>query len=907
MFALRPYQVECLDAIAAAAGRGVRRQLVVLATGGGKTVVFAHIPKHLGLGGKLLVIAHREELLDQAAAKLEAVNPELHVDVEQGSRHASTWADAIVASVATIGRKGSKRLAQLDPAAFGLVVVDEAHHCFPAGTLIDGRPIESLRIGDVVRSFDHLTGNVEQRRVSQVFDDPAMSLVRLHLQDGRTVVCTENHPFYAGNGNYIEASKLSQNHWIGGVSDASENLLGLQFSIFSKELEQPNDSVLLCGMQESCAPSACEDSDPPMHDVRKASRMQGKSRFGQGKAWEGILLKGLQRRLRIEDSIGNSFKDKSKVCVRENDRKQPDAIGGQPQEGKCDAQVNRSRTAKDGGQRARVNRSSAVAIRRSRMGNRSRGLYRSESQEWAAKSIEDRHCQQIAEGRSGSGRQQPSSDCRAENGYTKDGILAWTRVDRVEILEPGSDGRFGGLCPDGRVYNIEVEGNNNYFVDGLLCHNSVARTYVNVLEYFGIAGERPAPDAPLLVGVTATPERGDAVGLSTVFDEVVYEKGLRQMVEEGWLARIRAFRASTDTDLSGVHSRMGDYVQSELSEAVNTPERNLFTLRCYQVQANWQRAVVFCVDVQHAKDLADVFEGEGIPAAAVYGDMPTEARRECLRAFSAGELLVLTNVGVLTEGYDEPHIGALIMARPTKSVGLYLQMLGRGTRLADGKEAVTVIDLADCTDHKLPSAASILGLPPQYDAQGQDVLREVEQLELLARECPVVMEKAISIEDARRMLHEVDLLEHTRVREELSSVTALAWNGLPNGTLYLALPDRVTITAREDLLGHWHLELNDPERYRGDLLLAFNPPLVDVPELHTREDAVQMADWFVSQHLPDAMPAVRSNARWRREEPTDKQIVLLKRVKRWKPGLTKGQAADILTGIFNKRKVANAT
>src|SRR3990167_2421478 len=127
MFSLRPYQAECLREIHRNAGNGVRRQLVVLPTGSGKTVIFAQIPQSTP-GKKTLVLAHREELLTQAAAKIRKSNPDLHIAIEQASIHASRRADVVVASVPTIGRPNSKRLIKLDPADFGTVICDEAHH-----------------------------------------------------------------------------------------------------------------------------------------------------------------------------------------------------------------------------------------------------------------------------------------------------------------------------------------------------------------------------------------------------------------------------------------------------------------------------------------------------------------------------------------------------------------------------------------------------------------------------------------------------------------------------------------------------------------------------------------------------------------------------------------------------------
>ncbi|MBI4332608.1 MAG: DEAD/DEAH box helicase family protein, partial [Chloroflexi bacterium] len=128
MLTLRPYQVECLEAIQIAHSSGKNRLLVSLPTGTGKTVVFAHLPRCLSLHKKMLVLAHREELLEQAAEKIRAANPGARVEIEQSERRANPGADVIVASVPSIGREGSQRIARLNPSDFGLIIADEAHH-----------------------------------------------------------------------------------------------------------------------------------------------------------------------------------------------------------------------------------------------------------------------------------------------------------------------------------------------------------------------------------------------------------------------------------------------------------------------------------------------------------------------------------------------------------------------------------------------------------------------------------------------------------------------------------------------------------------------------------------------------------------------------------------------------------
>ena len=234
-------------------------------------------------------------------------------------------------------------------------------------------------------------------------------------------------------------------------------------------------------------------------------------------------------------------------------------------------------------------------------------------------------------------------------------------------------------------------------------HHAVSDSYRSVIEELGFMGSDPSK---LLVGVTATPGRGDKQTLGGVFQEVVFERSISAMIKGGYLSDIKGKRVLTKTSLSGVHTRAGDFIESELSEIINTPQRNNLVVEGYQEYATGRKAVAFCCDVAHSKDLKEAFQDAGIAAAAVYGDMEKDERRDILSRFSKGELQVVCNCQILTEGYDEPSISCILMARPTKSLGLYTQCIGRGTRLFPGKSDCLVIDYTD-SSHDINSIATL--------------------------------------------------------------------------------------------------------------------------------------------------------------------------------------------------------
>ncbi len=241
-------------------------------------------------------------------------------------------------------------------------------------------------------------------------------------------------------------------------------------------------------------------------------------------------------------------------------------------------------------------------------------------------------------------------------------------------------------------------------------HHAPAPTYRRIIDAL-------AP--PRILGVTASARRGDAVGLDTVFEAVAYRYTLREAIEDGNLVDIRQLLVTTGTDLDSVTARRGDFNAQDLAKAVDTPERNRLVAETWITHGQGRKAIAFCTDVAHAENLAKAFQSFGVPAGWAYGDLAKNERRQVLADYRAGRLRVLCNCAILTEGFDDPPTSCVLMCRPTASLSLYEQMVGRGTRLHPGKADLLVIDYVDnCTKHRLAQAPDILGLP--LDALGNE-------------------------------------------------------------------------------------------------------------------------------------------------------------------------------------------
>lgn len=217
------------------------------------------------------------------------------------------------------------------------------------------------------------------------------------------------------------------------------------------------------------------------------------------------------------------------------------------------------------------------------------------------------------------------------------------------------------------------------------------------------------PKAKLL-GVTATPIRLSGEGLGDLFETMVQGPTMRELIDLGALSPYRLF-APAGVDLTGVHSRMGDFVRGEIEAAMDKPSITGDAVAHYRKLAPGRRAVAFCVSVEHAVHVAEQFRAAGISAQAIDGGIDRTLRASVLSEFSAGRIQVLASCDLISEGFDVPAIEAAILLRPTQSLGLYLQQVGRALRTFPGKTEAVILDHAgNVKRHGLPDEERVWSL-----------------------------------------------------------------------------------------------------------------------------------------------------------------------------------------------------
>ena len=224
-------------------------------------------------------------------------------------------------------------------------------------------------------------------------------------------------------------------------------------------------------------------------------------------------------------------------------------------------------------------------------------------------------------------------------------------------------------------------------------HHAVSKSYVQMFAAWPTAK---------FIGVTATPERLDGKGLGAMFDRMVMGPSVQWLIDNGFLAQPVYYAPREVVDLSQVHTVAGDFDRSEAEEIVDTPRITGDAVTHYVRFCNRQRAVAFCISVAHAQHVADTFNSCGIPSASIDGTLDPEVRKQRVEDLTAGKILVLTSCELISEGFDLPAVNAAILLRPTQSLSMHLQQVGRALRPYPGKTNAIILDhVGNCLRHGL--------------------------------------------------------------------------------------------------------------------------------------------------------------------------------------------------------------
>lgn len=340
-------------------------------------------------------------------------------------------------------------------------------------------------------------------------------------------------------------------------------------------------------------------------------------------------------------------------------------------------------------------------------------------------------------------------------------------------------------------------------------HHAASDTALEMMERFGVFD----PENPTrLIGLTATPVRLDNKRLiggkqTDIFQDVAFRYSLVQAIQDGNLVPLRGYAILTETRIDNVETEAGDFKVGQLANTINHPQRNRIAVKHWQDLASDRLTIAFCANVEHAKDAAAEFASVGVPSSYIHGGMSSRERNIAIQRWRVGETRVMTNCMIGTEGFDFPMIGCVLLMRPTKSRALYEQMVGRGTRLADGKDDCLVLDMTDLTSkHDLASLPEITGLPKGINLAGATTTEAAKKLEHLGQQ-------VATLGDVRNMdlgtlctrAMEVPLYSLS-VPDSVRKLTRYRWLQIPGGFAAIwESKGQKLIRAYEQELG-WYVE-----------------------------------------------------------------------------------------------------
>lgn len=744
---LRPYQIEKISEARALMSQGKKSICLVSPTGSGKTVIIAHIiHSAIAKGKRVLFLAHRRELIDQCAAKLRDLGIWDYNVVLSGHPHSrNPDAPVHIASIQTLIRR------EYPPA--DLVAIDE---CLTGDSLIS-TPTGNLSIKDIIagsRVMTYNNGMVAESNVTAAWSSGEKEIIKIITQSGVEIKCTSNHLIYTGLG-WIPAGEITTESKVlllAGVGaerlckktngeDSSDLLLDTKQKEELSKIGRENIRRSWIRCLSVCA-DAVKKQDSVIATLWKdllkvkvigafISAYTGTIKGRNSGKWNllkmnvrqylepflgipvsciqttGALTQGLYLTTETRKQHGLNIKETTLSGLEEN--YQGESIW-----------VTENSLSLIPLSAYRVWRMFITsALRTAKKLLRLTGLIKSERSVWRGgfatmgqavgaryscipKGIPSKKTKLCAIGfQKIMGKQRSIEAQGAITGFVcqqkpkeKSSLSSlpislnscstrWQQVAHVQRLPQKEV-----------VYDITVAGTHCFFANGILvhnCHHAASGSYQTLLKNY--------PDAYVL-GLTATPERLDGKGLDSLFHDLLNVATVPELVDSGYLVAPQCMGPSQESvaqlkaALARVKQRAGDYADDQLAEAMDSPSLVGDIVSHWQEWGVGQKTIVFAAGIDHSKHIIQQFQSAGIAAAHLDGTMSLPEREGILKAWRGAEINVVSNCQILTEGFDFPELSCCILARPTKSVALYLQMVGRVLRTSPGKSGAIILDHA---------------------------------------------------------------------------------------------------------------------------------------------------------------------------------------------------------------------
>lgn len=421
-------------------------------------------------------------------------------------------------------------------------------------------------------------------------------------------------------------------------------------------------------------------------------------------------------------------------------------------------------------------------------------------------------------------------------------------------------------------------------------HHAVSASYKKVYETL-----KKANPALCHVGVTATPARADGDGLSGVYQKESFHFGIREGIRAGYLSPVRWLAIQTKISVAGVKTQAGDFQQRGLANVFEADNAFDLVVETHKRFAADRQAAAFVVSVEGAYRLAEKFNAAGIPAAAASADTDRATRAKILKDFADGRTQVLCNVALWTEGLDVPQISCIHQVRPTKSDGLYTQIIGRALRIYPGKEDALILDYCPAETRNIAMAGDVLGVPLKKEAYLQEDTEQGEPAGGFTFDGQFTYLEGNPAEIISRQLDYLD-------------VSPWSWWRARDGWMSLGLGEASDHIERILLISPVDEETGEMTLYGIARKVEHIKPAAEFGEERKvtgiwKVRGLARGGWVVvSEQAENTCNrygngglAMRAKA-WRNQPPSDAQIAFAKRLKgAWQPGMNRGELAQSIT------------
>ena len=676
MYQLRDYQSAACSSVWSYLLSTPGNPVVELPTGAGKSLCIAELCRESvqRWGGRVLVLAHRRELLQQNAEKISSLLP---TDVlcgiySAGLKMRRTDLPVICGGIQSVHKKAAE---------FGvrnLVIIDE---CFTGETLVatpgGNRRIAEIRVGDLVLNASGVG------RVLSMFSKQATSILKVEVSSGCVLCCTPNHRFFTDRG-WVNADCLEAGECLVDfqalpalrrrISSADQQALG---HATARETNKPADVGGKAILQHSVRETAFQSGRNSGSAEKVERRSQSQGIFPEGARWErsAAASGGGEYACDPRGWVGAGSRNPDEKAKGEG-RRLPNLL----QAGYWEPRPEN---------RDRVRRKFPHDVR-------------------------------------------PESCGRQERPFV---VRTWMEGNQ----DPERTGRR-------TVYDLQVSGHPSYFAGGVLVHNCHLVPTAGEGMYRAFLDDLRSINPKMrMVGMTATPYRTGEGALCRpdgLFQQICYTAPIPQLISQGYLSQIISNVGDASADTSKLHIRAGEFINSELEQLFDVPA--VVKAACAEIVAKSvgrQSILVFCSGVQHAKHVAQELSTlTGEKCGTVTGDTLPIERANTLSDFRNRRLRWLTNVDVLTTGFDAPCIDCIAILRATCSPGLFSQICGRGFRLFPGKSNALILDFGENILRHGPLDAIDFGKPkkknPDAEAPTKKCINCEQDVPLSAAVCP---------------------------------------------------------------------------------------------------------------------------------------------------------------------------